>query len=170
MLIRPAQPDDAMAVAQVHVRAWQVGYRQLLPGAYLEGLRAEERAQRYTFADASAYRPQTLVAIDAGAIRGFATVVSSREQQASGLGELCALYVDPDWWNHGAGAALVLAARSRLSELGARTAILWLLKGNIRAERFYRIDGWAPDGLSRTESVWGVTVDEVRYQRKLDTL
>jgi hypothetical protein len=39
--------------------------------------------------------------------------------------------------------------------------------GNVRAERFYRIDRWAPDGRHRTESVWGVTVDEIRYQRTL---
>ena len=32
-----------MAVARVHVRSWQVGYRGLLPDAYLDGLRAEER-------------------------------------------------------------------------------------------------------------------------------
>ena len=50
MLLRPAEPVDAMAVARVHVRSWQVGYRGLLPDAYLDGLRAEERAERYDFA------------------------------------------------------------------------------------------------------------------------
>ena len=29
--IRLATPEDATVVAQVHVRAWQVGYRNLLP-------------------------------------------------------------------------------------------------------------------------------------------
>jgi hypothetical protein len=52
-------------------------------------------------------------------------------------------------------------------DLGFRNAVLWLLAGNARADRFYRIDGWAPDGPARTDSVWGVTVDEVRYRRAL---
>jgi len=35
MLLRPAEPDDALAVARVHVRAWQAAYRTLLPDDYL---------------------------------------------------------------------------------------------------------------------------------------
>ena len=82
-------------------------------------------------------------------------------------GELSALHVDPDWWGRGVGATLVSAARARLLALGFRNAILWVLAGNTRADRFYRIDGWRPDGKRRTESVWGVAVDEVRYRRTL---
>jgi GNAT superfamily N-acetyltransferase len=85
-----------------------------------------------------------------------------------GHGELCALYVDPDRWGRGIGVALASAARARLFDLGFRNAILWVLVGNVRAERFYRIDGWAPDGLRRTDLVWGVRVDEIRYQRTLE--
>jgi hypothetical protein len=64
----------------------------------------------------------------------------------------------------------VSAARARLFDLGFRQAVLWVLVGNVRAERFYRIDRWAPDGRRRTESVWGVTVDETSYQRTLEAL
>ena len=35
MNLRPAVPDDAMAVARVHVRAWQVAYRGSMPAQYL---------------------------------------------------------------------------------------------------------------------------------------
>jgi hypothetical protein len=40
MFLRRAEPADAMEVARVHVRSWQVAYRGLLPDAYLDGLRA----------------------------------------------------------------------------------------------------------------------------------
>lgn len=33
--VRNAVPDNALAVAAVHVRSWQVGYRGLLPQDYL---------------------------------------------------------------------------------------------------------------------------------------
>jgi hypothetical protein len=49
MRIRLAVPEDALAVARVHVRSWQVGYRGLLPDDYLGKLNAAERAKRYTF-------------------------------------------------------------------------------------------------------------------------
>jgi hypothetical protein len=34
-------------------------------------------------------------------------------------------------------------------------AVLWVLTGNDRAERFYRADGWLPDGRRREEDVCG---------------
>ena len=30
------------------------------------------------------------------------------------------------------------------------------------------MDRWAPHGASRIDSMWGVTVNEVRYQRELE--
>ena len=167
MLLRPAEPDDAIAVARVHVRSWQAAYRTLLPDDYLDQLRLEDRAQKYNFSSLDPLLPQTIVAVEAGVIHGFATTAPAREPDMPGCGELCALYIDPDQWSRGIGVALVAAARSSLFDLGFRHAVLWVLVGNVRAERFYRIDRWAPDGRRRTESVWGVTVDEIRYQRTL---
>jgi len=57
MLLRPAQPADAAAVARVHVRSWQVAYRGLLPDEYLDGLQPEDRAPHYTFGDRGPGRP-----------------------------------------------------------------------------------------------------------------
>lgn len=168
MLLRAAEPDDALGVARVHVRAWQVGYRGLLPQEYLDGLRAEERARRYDFAGGDPSKPATLVVVENGAVRGFATTMPALDAGTRALGELCALYVDPDWWGRGVGTALVAAARTRLRERGFREAVLWLLAGNRRGERFYLGDGWAADGTARKDTVWGVDVDETRYRRALD--
>jgi GNAT superfamily N-acetyltransferase len=168
MLLRSAEPEDAIAVARVHVRSWQVAYRTLLPADYLDQLRPEDRAQKYDFASLDPRKPQTIVAIEEGLIHGFATTAPSRDPDLPGHGELYALYVDPEQWGRGIGVALISAARTRLFRLGFRNAVLWVLAGNTRAERFYQIDRWAPDSLRRTESVWGVTVDEIRYQRELE--
>jgi GNAT superfamily N-acetyltransferase len=168
MLLRPAQPDDAIGVAKVHVRSWQAGYRALLPDEYLDRLRPEDRVARYTFGSLDPQVPATIVAVEAAAIVGFVTTAPARDPDASGLGELSALYVDPEWWGRGVGAALVAAGRAQLVGQGFQDAVLWVLAGNTRGERFYGIDGWTPDGLRRTVSLWGVTVDEVRYRRALE--
>jgi GNAT superfamily N-acetyltransferase len=167
MLLRAAKPGDAMDVARVHVRSWQVGYRGLLPDAYLGGLQPKERAARYNFASENVRDPVTIVAVDDGLICGFATTSPARDLDVPDDGELCALYVDPEWWGRGVGRALIAAARLRLSETGFQNAVLWLLAGNARADRFYRMDDWIPDGLRRSDSMWGVAVDEVRYRRSL---
>ncbi len=157
-----------MAVARVHVRSWQAAYRTLLPDDYLDQLRPEDRADKYDFVSLDPLRPWTIVAVEEGLIQGFATTAPSREPDLAEHGELCALYVDPAHWGRGVGVALVTAGRGRLFELGFRRAFLWVLAGNVRGERFYHTDGWAPDGVRRTDSVWGVMVDEIRYQRSLE--
>ncbi len=165
MVLRTAKPGDEMDVARVHVRSWQAAYRKLLPDEYLDGLRPEDRAARYTFADLDPLAPQTTVAVVEGGIAGFVTTAQSRLEALPDFGELCALYVDPDHWGTGIGVALVASARDRLYRLGYRNAFLWVMAGNERAARFYERDGWTQDGTRQTISMWDVTVAEVRYQR-----
>ncbi|HET9289988.1 MAG TPA: hypothetical protein VFQ49_02825 [Actinomycetes bacterium] len=44
VMVRPATVADAPAMGRLHVRAWQAAYRGHMPGDYLDGLRASERA------------------------------------------------------------------------------------------------------------------------------
>jgi len=165
MLLRPAEPGDEMNVARVHVRAWQAGYRELLPQGYLDALRVEDRARRYDFVTRDPHRPATVVAVDEGTICGFATTVVLHATPE--CGELAALYVDPQAWCRGVGTALTSAACAALHARGCREAVLWLLAGNTRGDRFYRRNGWLAQGVGRKDVVWGVEVDELRYRRAL---
>lgn len=168
MELRRAEPADAMAVARVHVRSWQAAYRKLMPDDYLDQLRPEDRAKKYDFGNLDPHWPQTIIATESNEIIGFATTAPAQDANMPAFGELCALYVDPNYWGRGIGLALVSAARARLFDMGFRQAILWVLVGNVRADRFYRKDGWNPDGVRRTEEMWGVKVSDLRYERNLD--
>jgi ribosomal protein S18 acetylase RimI-like enzyme len=168
--LRHAEPADAIAVARVHVRSWQAAYRKLMPDEYLDQLRPEDRAKKYIFDSIDPLKPYTIVSTERGMIRGFATTSPAQDLNMPDYGELCALYVDPDHWGQGIGVSLVSAARARLFDLGFRNAILWVLVGNVRAERFYRRDQWTPDGTQRTDEVWGLKVNDVRYRRNLEAL
>jgi hypothetical protein len=64
MLLRPAAPDDAIAVARVHVQSWQAAYRTLLPDDYLDQLPPEDRAAKYDFASRDPLKPRTIVAAE----------------------------------------------------------------------------------------------------------
>jgi GNAT superfamily N-acetyltransferase len=167
VLLRPATPHDALEVAQVHVRSWQVAYRGLIADEVLDGLVPEQWAPRYTFGARDPDLPRTVVAVEDGAIVGFASTAPAREDDAAGCGELCALYVDPPAWGTGAGRVLIADARARLVERGFGEALLWVLRGNERAERFYRRDGWEADGVEKEDTVIGLTLPERRYRRPL---
>jgi hypothetical protein len=47
--VRAATPQDALGVARVHVRSWQVAYRGLVAQDYLDRLRPADKASRCTF-------------------------------------------------------------------------------------------------------------------------
>jgi ribosomal protein S18 acetylase RimI-like enzyme len=163
--VREAAPADALEVARIHVRAWQAGYRGLLSDDYLDGLRPQDRAARYTFGRSG--DPETIVAVQDEAIRGFATITEAGGEEGRNFGELTQLYIDPGCWGLGVGRRLISDARRRLAERGFAEAVLWVFVGNERAERFYRADGWTHDGTRRLDEVWGITVDELRYRRAL---
>lgn len=156
-----------MAVAELHVASWHVAYRGLLPDAYLDGLRPEIRAARYRFAGDEPGEPATMLAVEDGVLCGFATSGPSRDGDAPGAGELYGIYAHPDWWDQGVGRMLIAAARARLAGHGYGTALLWVLVGNTRAERFYEADGWRADGSRRLETIHGITAGERRHLRAL---
>jgi GNAT superfamily N-acetyltransferase len=165
--IRPAEPSDSAGIARVHVSAWQVGYKDLLPAEFLGRLRPDEWAARYHFGDTEQARPSTIVAIERDEIAGFSTIGPSRDADDPEAGEIYALYVDPTRWGFGVGRLLLAASREQLARRGRSEALLWVLLGNEQAQRFYVADGWVLDGGQREENVWGVLANVIRMRRPL---
>ena len=73
LTLRDADPADALAIARVHVRAWQEAYRGLIDDDFLGRLRPEDRAARYRLGDPDPAAPRTLLAEADGELWGFAT-------------------------------------------------------------------------------------------------
>jgi len=165
--LRDALVGEELEVARVHVRSWQAAYRGLIDQAFLDSLRAEERARGYRFGASDPGAPRTIVALREGRIFAFAATSRSRDADAPDAGELCALYVDPSCWRTGVGALLLERACERMRSQGFAEAILWVLIGNTGAERFYEAHGWRADGARRDECVYGVESTVRRYRRAL---
>jgi len=100
-----------------------------------------------------------------GDVVGFANSGPCREDVRAG--ELYAIYVRPPSWGTGAGRALIQHVEQWLRSAGFGEAILWVLEGNDRAERFYRAGGWEHDGGSKVDNFQGATVTELRYRKRL---
>jgi ribosomal protein S18 acetylase RimI-like enzyme len=163
--VRPATVADAPAMGRLVVRAWQAAYRGHMPDAYLDGLRAEDRAAYWDgVLRREDLRGVVLVAERDDEVVGFAAAGPSPDPE--GAGELFAINLDPHHWGTGAGRALLEAAQAELDRMGFAESVLWVLPGNARARRFYEIAGWVADGTSRDAEVFGVTVPEVRYRRR----
>ncbi|MFO7776986.1 MAG: GNAT family N-acetyltransferase [Nitriliruptoraceae bacterium] len=167
--VRSPGLGDVEALGDLHVAAWQAAYRGLMPDAYLDGLRARDRAAWWV---AVLSRPQRdadvlqVAAVD-GRVRGSVVAGPARDDEAAGHGEVFALNVHPVVWGSGVGSALLTVAQTGLGEAGFEHAVLWVVPGNMRARRFYEHAGWSVDDARRVEQVHGVSVEEVRYRRTL---
>jgi ribosomal protein S18 acetylase RimI-like enzyme len=163
VIVRPASPSDAEAIEAVRIRGWQVAYRHVFPPHELDALALEVTRWRRRLR-----RPpdgwSTLVAQEHGRVLGFASLGPSRDEP--GVGELYAIYVDPDRWSRGAGRALIAAVEARLAETYG-VATLWVLEANDRARRFYEAAGWRTDGARQTVERLGVAAPEIRYRKSL---
>ena len=93
-------------------------------------------------------------------------VAPTKAGAAGQAAELYALYVHPDWWSTGTGRALLDRALARTTAAGYADIVLWVLRDNARARRFYERAGFSPDGASNVLDGLG-GVEELRYQRPL---
>jgi GNAT superfamily N-acetyltransferase len=77
------------------------------------------------------------------------------------------LNADPTVFGTGAGPAVHDAALDRLAASGHRRAVLWVVRDNPRARRFYEREGWRADGHEVVADMGGATVVELRYERSI---
>ena len=146
--IRPAVPADAASLARVRIYAWRAAYRGLMPEAFLASLDLEKETrrvqdnlaglspERYIFA-----AEVTLSAAVGGKVVGFCAGGPDRDQDPDYPGELYAIYVLPEFQGHGIGKQLVRKAASWLSEHGYAHFLIWVLRDNHPARRFYETLG-----------------------------
>ena len=160
MRIRPAQPEDAEALATLQDAAWREGFRAIagdpsaldrLRKAFTERLEQEDR-------------PVVVAELD-GEVRGFVSFGPSRDEGEEG-GEVYGLYVDPGAWRQGTGRVLLERALAGLKESGFAEVTLWSFADNARACALYEASGFARDRGSRSRPEYGGAL-EVPFRRSL---
>lgn len=170
--IRPAHPDDAPELGEVHVSAWQWAYRGLMPDDLLDSLRPAARARAWkawlTGVDADEGFAAWVAEVD-GQIVGFASSSDAREADlADGAVELLTLYLLEPHLRTGLGSRLLAAAETAWRDEGRTRAVLWVLADNDRSRRFYEIHGWVTEGVSKLQRFEPSTSAEaVRYEKDL---
>ena len=160
-MVRPATLDDAAAIARVHVASWRTTYRGLLPDDFLASLGEEPYAERWTrvIGDGAS---RVLVVEENRDVVGFASCGRERAGESGFAGELYAIYVLDKAQRHGHGRELVRAAAGALREMGLADMIVWVLRDNAPARRFYeRLGGVYV--RSQPITIGAATLEEVSY-------
>jgi ribosomal protein S18 acetylase RimI-like enzyme len=164
---RPATPDDADALARVHVDAWRKAYHGLVPDSYLDGMDYNSRAAEFR-ASLSTHSEETYVVELQGDVVGFLTIGTCRDDDVDphATSEIWGLYLAPHVWRRGIGRFLLHQAIQMLSSRHFTQTVLWVFEENDRANRFYEAMGFVRDGVSKILNA-ATSLRAIRYRREL---
>ena len=130
-MIRPAEPGDAAAVAEIWRDGWRDGHLGHVPDELVR-LRTDE-----SFRLRAAERVgDTIVAVVDGEIAGFIMVVGDEAEQ---------VYVSAAHRGKGVADALLGEAERQVRANGHDVAWLAVVAGNARARAFYERMDWQDD-------------------------
>lgn len=140
---RTAGPEDADRVAGLHADSWRRSYRGFYTDAYLDGDVLDDRISVWRARFAEPAGTWTLLAEeDDGRLAGFVHVMFDEDEQWGSLVDN--LHVAHDRQRSGIGRTLLgRAAEAVLEHAAAKSAYLWVLEQNLRAQEFYRACGGA---------------------------
>lgn len=168
MIIRPADIDDAHAIATIHVRSWQHAYTNILPEDGLANLSVDQRAQQWAgWLQDESSPMQTLVAEIDDKVVGFASWGPNADEDAEpGSVMLYSIYVLPNSTSKGIGSALLEATEVDMIAGGATFGTLHVLEQNTPTRTFYEQHGWQEEPNSATvEHFYGMEMTTVRYRK-----
>ena len=187
LMIRPATPYDAQAVARIRVQGWRFAYQGLISQDYLDSLSVAEDTERmrgylsqfpqnsplsrseFVQGSGDGEKRSFMLAVRGNAVLGFcrfsaAPDKADRAERATPggtmVGRLHSLYIDPDTLGQGIGHALMNHALSTFAAWGCEHATLWVLEGNSRAISFYERQGWRCTGATKVDQSFGLCLVE----------
>ena len=168
-VVRPAVATDADPIARIRVASWRATYAESIPATVLKAMDVR-RTEAWVAGRIAEPAGRATLVIEAGgadgrSVRGYAFTAPCRDDNGAGLGEVEAIYLDPDARGTGLGRPLLEAALERLRAEGFQVAVLWVLTANDGVRRFYERAGFRPDGATRAIDFDGTPVEEVRYRR-----
>ena len=145
----------------MHIASWRSTYEEMVPRDFLDSLSEAGYTERWTrIVDAGSTR--VYVAEHDGELVGFASGGRERAGESGYRGELYAIYVLDSFQHLGYGRELVRAAVGGLRDMGLDDMIIWVLRDNQPARRFYeRLGG----NYVRTQpiTIGSATLEEVSY-------
>lgn len=164
-IIRNATPDDAIDIAQIHVKTWQCAYRGQVPDSFLDAMSVQKRKEKW---QAALEHPEkgeyVLIAEADGKTVGWCTGGASRDEDADpDTGELQGIYIHSEYLGKGVGTALMEYLFRLLRKDRYKRATLWVLDTNKKARDFYEKRGWTIEGKTKIVPREGFELHEVRY-------
>jgi GNAT superfamily N-acetyltransferase len=138
VIVRPARPDEADALAQLAAVTLRAAFARDIPAIHLEPYLASSFTPANAAAELSDPHVRLLVAEDAGEVGGYAKLqLGPAPVPAARPIELVRMYLLPAWYGRGAGNELMTRSLGEARSLACDALWLKVWDRNERARRFY---------------------------------
>jgi ribosomal protein S18 acetylase RimI-like enzyme len=165
--IRRYRDDDVPRIGEVHATSRHAAYAGLVAPEALARVTPQTQAEAWRRRLTEVAYPWSMLVVehhDDRRVAGFALGSGSGP-----LATLHAIHVLPELHGSGAGQLLHDHMVAEFRAWSCTMAQLWVLEGNVRAQAFYRRNGWALDGARDSNDIGGALVPIVRYRLPLAT-
>ena len=173
-IIRPVGIDDAASLARVRLETWRTSYSGLIPDAAIAAMDMAKETSRWaerlrapqlnSYLFVAEIKPD--MGVDGSEIgrvaAGFCGGGPERDDDPDYSGELYAIYVLQVYQGLGMGRALVQRAVDWLRQNGHNSMLIWVLRDNHNARRFYEALG-GKAVRERSITIGGAQLPEVGY-------
>lgn len=161
----PLSPQDAQAVADLHLQIWQQAYAPIFGAERLQQLPAaefhkvwQERLQVGDYQCLGIYKENQLA--------GFCGWGACSDT----IAEIYHFYLHPAYWGQGIAEQAMEQLLRTISHQAYPEVLLWVLKDNLRAQRFYQKWGFSPTGAEQQRTRYGLLLHEIQLKRTLRDL
>lgn len=163
--IRTAISTDAEMLKTVQIKSWRGTYRGIVDDSYMNQLEERITLERWRHNLETQDQQVTFLIFDGTVGIGFATVGPSRDKRFSGVAELWSIYIDPAFFNGGAGTHLLRACFAHAAGHGYDRMHVRVLEDNVRGRAFYERRGASLVPESRGQCIIGEKeYPEVHYE------
>ncbi|MBR5154448.1 MAG: GNAT family N-acetyltransferase [Alphaproteobacteria bacterium] len=155
IIIRKAIPVDALELKKLHVKTYQISYRNYMPDDYLDNLQiTKENVDKF-----SDYIKNSLVFVaeEDCIIKGFINTTPQNDD----ILEINAIYIDPDYQKQHIGTLLIDTVLKDNPKY--KKCILWTMKYGPSRE-FYHKMGFQP---TLNEQKWKFDIELIMLEKSL---
>ncbi len=169
MKLRPATPDDAAALARIHIAGWRASYGGLVDAHFLDSLDEAEWTANWQKWLGSGDTTVIIAHADDGDPAGFISF-GKLKTAPPGMSpvrplyaaEIYAIYILPTYWGQKLGRRLMDRAARALKDRKQKSLCLWVVEKNTRAVAFYKALGGQKCGSKRVE-IGGRGLSEIAF-------
>ena len=163
--IRLAVPADALDMAEVHMRSWEVAYKDIIPAEYIREKNAARPAMWQKILAEGKY-PHRVIQLNGKTIGNMCVALPQDGDLDETYYELHGIYLSPDYFRQGIGTQAIKFAFDTARNLGKKSMTVWVFSENVNSIRFYEKHGFLPDGKTKILNC-GKPLTAIRMRRDL---